>query len=78
VVANLILNVDTLGLRMQLQSQPELANQGLALHDDEPLAHPLHRLCDFVCAGRSRDAAQAAEMWARYSSPPVPWSMDGE
>jgi hypothetical protein len=50
----------TQGLR-ERQSQPELANQGVALSDnnddddDGPLAHPLHRLCDYMFAGRIRD-----------------------
>jgi uncharacterized protein len=65
-LTDLIQNGDTKGLRERLQSQRELANQGLALSDcddDEngPLAHPLHRLCDFVFAGHITDA-QAVEL----------------
>jgi len=60
-VTELIQKVNYEGLRQALSENPSLANQAIALEDDSPLAHPLHRICDGVFNGEYSDE-QAAEM----------------
>lgn len=51
----LISNNDLEGLRKALSANPDSANEGVALPDNQAKGHPLHRICDAVFAGRITD-----------------------
>ncbi|MGN6639255.1 MAG: ankyrin repeat domain-containing protein [Mucilaginibacter sp.] len=48
----LISNNDLEGLKKALAADPALANEGVALPDNQAKGHPLHRICDAVFAGK--------------------------
>ena len=53
---SLIRNNDPAGLRSFLSNHPHLANEGVPYKDSNSArAHPLHRICDGVFAGRYSD-----------------------
>ncbi len=57
-VKRLIERKDTAGLQALLTSHPSLANEGITIPYDlfcRSKAHPLHRLCDAVFAGKMTD-----------------------
>jgi uncharacterized protein len=48
----LISQADSTGLKVALAKDPSLANQPIALLDNDAVAHPLHRICDGVFSKR--------------------------
>jgi uncharacterized protein len=56
----LIETVDLDGLRKLLSENPELANAGIPLEGQDTNAHPLHRICDGVFAGKYTDQQAVA------------------
>lgn len=74
-IASLILSKNYDGLKQVLDSHPGLANQGLPYDEvNSTLAHPLHRLCDGVFAGKLTDdeAVKLAEIFLDHGA-----SVDG-
>lgn len=72
-VKKLIEQKDTRGLQQLLAGDPDLANEGITIPYDiqcQVKAHPLHRLCDAVFAGKMTDdeAISLAEILLQYGA----------
>lgn len=67
----LIKNKDTNGLRAALKRSPHLANEGIPYDESNPAkAHPLHRICDGVCAKYFTDdeAVEIARIFLEFGA----------
>ena len=71
VLRRLIERVDLDGINNILHRDPDLANEVLPLNDRNPArAHPLHRICDGVFAGKysDRDAVEIARIFLSHGA----------
>ena len=68
---SLISNNDRVGLRSLLSKHPHLVNEGIPYDETNPAkAHPLHRICDGVCANLYTDdeAVEIAKIFLEFGA----------
>jgi uncharacterized protein len=68
---NILLNNDLNGLEQALTAHPELSNEGIAYDEvNTTKAHPLHRICDGVFAGKYSDeeAVEIAKIFLKHGA----------